>query len=113
MSVVFRSGGRGEAVSSHGREGTMKRHTIAGLMLVVLVVAVAAAALRDASDAWAGGLLLLTLLILGTAVIGVAYRREGRRAFWFGYALFGWGYLVLSQAPWFAEQVQPRLPTTQ
>jgi hypothetical protein len=90
----------------------MRRHTIAGLMLTVLVCAVAVAALRDASETWAGILLSLTLLALGTSLIGVLHRREGKRAFWQGFALFGWGYLVLSQAPWFAEQVGPKLPST-
>ena len=91
----------------------MRRHTIASLMAATLVIAVAVAALKNASDAWAGLLLLLTLALLGSAVVAIPYRRGGRRAFWFGFAVFGWGYLVLAQAPWFAEQVGPRLPTTQ
>lgn len=91
----------------------MRRFTIAGLMAVILVCGVAVAALRDASDTWAGLLLMLTLFLLGSAAFGIRYRRDGKQAFWFGFALFGWGYLVLSQAPWFADQVGPRLPTTQ
>lgn len=90
----------------------MRRVSIAALMLVVLVCAVAVAALRQASDAWAGGLLMLTLAVLGSAVFGAVYRREGRRAFWLGFAAFGWGYLALAMGPWFAEQVAPKLPTT-
>ncbi|MBX6316320.1 MAG: hypothetical protein IRY99_25925 [Isosphaeraceae bacterium] len=91
----------------------MRRSSIATLMGVVLVCGVAVAALRDASDVWAGILLLLTLGWLGTAILGAFYRREGRRAWWVGFALFGWGYLALAFGPWSAEQVGPRLPTTQ
>jgi hypothetical protein len=91
----------------------MRRFSIALLMAVVLVCGVAVAALRDASDAWAGALLLLTLFLLGSSLLGILHRRDGKRAFWQGFALFGWGYLVLAQAPWFAEQVTPKLPTTQ
>jgi hypothetical protein len=90
----------------------MKRYSIAALMIVILVVGVAFAALRDASDLWAGILLSLTLLLLASAALAIPYRKQGKRAFWFGFAIFGWGYLVLSQAPWFSEQVQPRLPMT-
>ncbi|MDB5352859.1 MAG: hypothetical protein JWN86_4106 [Planctomycetota bacterium] len=91
----------------------MRRFSIAGLMVVVLVSGVAVAALKNASDAWAGVLLLLTLLLLGISLLGILHRRGGARAFWQGFAIFGWGYLVLSQAPWIADQVGPRLPTTQ
>lgn len=90
----------------------MRRHTIASLMAVTVIIAVAVAALKNASDVWAGGLLLITLFLLASAVLGVRYRREARQAFWFGFALFGWGYLVLAEAPWFAEHVRPGLPTT-
>lgn len=91
----------------------MRRFSIATLMAVVLVCGVAVAALRDASDTWAGILLGLTLSMLGTALIGVLHRRGTRRAFWQGFALFGWGYLALTTGPWASEQVGPRLPTTQ
>jgi hypothetical protein len=90
----------------------MRRFSIAWLMAVVMVCGVAVAALRDASDAWAGALLLLTLFLLGSSLLDVLRRRDAKRAFWQGFALFGWGYLILAQAPWFDEKVQPRLPTT-
>jgi hypothetical protein len=90
----------------------MRRFSIAGLMAVVLVCGVAVAALRNASEIWAGILLLLTLGLLAAALLGVAYRREAGRAGWIGFALFGWGYLTLAFGPWFAEQVRPQLPTT-
>jgi hypothetical protein len=91
----------------------MRRVSIATLMIVVLVCGVAAAALRDASDTWAGILLLLTLGLLGFSILGIRQRREAKRAFWEGFALFGWGYLTLTMGPWFAEHLGPRLPMTQ
>jgi hypothetical protein len=91
----------------------MRRVSIAGLMAVVLVCGVAAAALREASETWAGILLLVTVGLLAFALLAVRQRREASRAFWEGFALFGWGYLVLTLGPWFAEQVGPKLPTAQ
>lgn len=91
----------------------MKRFSIGTLMMVVLVCGVAIAALHRASDTWAGVLLSLTMFLLGVAVIGAVYRQNATRAWWFGFALFGWGYLTLSSAPWFADQIRPRLPTTE
>lgn len=90
----------------------MKRFSIGTLMAVVLVCGVAVAALRDASDSWAGVMLALTLFMLGIALLGILTLRGDRRAFWQGFALFGWGYLVLTMGPWFAGEIQPRLPTT-
>ena len=90
----------------------MRRFSIAALMVVVLVSAVAVAALLNASDLWAGSVLLLTLGMLGFALLGIRQRREAKRAFWEGFAIFGWGYLVLALSPWFVDQVQPNLPTT-
>jgi hypothetical protein len=91
----------------------MRRLSIAALMTVVLVCGLAAAALRDASQTWAGLLTLVTLGLLGFALLGILHRRGSARAFWQGFALFGWGYGVLAFGPWFVDQVQPKLPTTQ
>ncbi len=73
------------------------RFSIAGLMGVVLVAAVGFAALRNASEAWAGWLLLLTCGVLTLAVVGSLCRGPAERAGWLGFALFGWGYLALAQ----------------
>src|SRR5438270_8186539 len=88
------------------------RFSIAGLMFVVLLIAVGVAALRSASQLWAGMIFTLTLALLGVAVIGVIYRRGARRAFWLGATLFGGGYLIVSFGPWFATEVRPYLVTS-
>lgn len=43
----------------------MSRFSIAALMLAVLICALAVPALKQASDVWAGAVLMLTILLLG------------------------------------------------
>lgn len=74
--------------------------SIAGLMTSVLCIAVGIAALKNASASWAGAMLLSTLGNLTVAVPGIVYRDEGRRAWWLGFAVFGWGFAALTLAPW-------------
>jgi hypothetical protein len=86
----------------------LPRYTIRSLLGVVLFVAIAAAALRASTDAWDGCLLGLTSLILPTAILLAVHRSDRRRAFWLGFALFGWTYLIASLIP----PIGSRLPTT-
>ncbi len=88
------------------------RFSIAALMGIVVVCAVGIAALRYASELWENILFTLTLGLLAFALLGAIYRRGPRRAFWVGFALIGWGYLLLGFGPWCAEQVRPHLITT-
>jgi hypothetical protein len=90
----------------------LPRFPIAGLMGLVVVAAVGVAALRFASELWAGVLLMLTLGVLGAAVLAFHERTEASRSWWRGVALFGWGYVVLAMGPWAAESIAPHLPTT-
>jgi len=86
------------------------RFSIAGLMGIVLAAAIGLAALRNASETWAGVMLLLTSGVLALAVVGVVCRAEAERAWWLGFALFGWGYLAL--AFWSLNNDRaPKLPT--
>src|SRR5262245_46171736 len=84
------------------------RISLAGLMALVLFVAVGIAALRNSSEMWAGVMLLATLGMLASSILGIVYRTDGRRAWWLGFALFGWGYFALAYLP----GVRPKLPTT-
>jgi hypothetical protein len=88
------------------------RFSIAGLMVVVLVCAVGVAALRYASEAWAGAMFTLALGVLAAAGLGAVYRRGRKRAFWLGAAVFGWGYLAACFGPWSATEVRPHLITS-
>jgi hypothetical protein len=84
------------------------RFSIARLLGVVLFISVALAALRASTDAWDGGLLGLALLLLLTAILLALHRTHPKRAYWLGFALFGWSYLIASMIP----PIGSRLPTT-
>ena len=86
----------------------LPRFTIRSLLGVVLFVAIAVASLRAADEVWDVCLLGLTLLCLLTAILLAVHRTDRRRAFWLGFALFGWSYLLASLIP----PVASRLPTT-
>jgi hypothetical protein len=77
----------------------------------VLALAVGLTALRSRSGAWSVAVFSLTLVLHFTAVLGVIYRRHGDRAGWLGFALFGWGYLMLAFAPGFCTEIRPQLGT--
>jgi len=68
------------------------RVSISGIMWVVVAIAVGVAALRVASPFSFGAIQLLTQLTLGLAILLAIYRRGAARAWWLGFALFGWGY---------------------
>jgi hypothetical protein len=87
------------------------RISVAGLMLLILALGVGFVALRLASAAWAGVILFLTLGTLLTAVVGAIYRRQARRAFWLGFALFGWAYMIVTARIWI-ENDGPELIST-
>jgi hypothetical protein len=83
------------------------RFSIASLLAVVLVLAVGFAAMREATEVWSSSIFTLTLGALLCSVLLAIHRAAARRAFWVGFALFGWGYLVLSLVP----SVESRLLT--
>ena len=85
------------------------RFSIAGLMAAVAVAALAVAALRASTPAWAGAMLMLVWSVLGLAIVSIVYRPRGERAWWLGFALFGCGYLVLA---FWSEINFDSLPTT-
>jgi len=91
----------------------MRRFSIRGLMVFVVVSAVGLAALKNANSTWAGLVLSVTLIVIGIATLGAANLRGRARSWWGGFAVFGGGYLVLAFAPGFVDQVQPKLVTSQ
>jgi len=84
------------------------RFTIAKLLGVILVLGVGFAALRESSDLWESGVFSLTLAALLVSILLAVHRSESKRAFWIGFAVFGWIYLGLSLVP----SVESRLLTT-
>ncbi len=84
------------------------RFSISSLLLVILFVAVSFAALKESSDLWESGVFTLTLAALLISILLAVHRSGSRRAFWIGFALFGWTYLGLSTVP----SIESRLITT-
>jgi hypothetical protein len=68
----------------------------AGLLAIMLLVSVGLAGVRSASPTWGQVMDLGTCGILSLSVVGVFCGTNETRAWWFGFALFGKGYLVLA-----------------
>ncbi|MGO9467391.1 MAG: hypothetical protein ACLQIB_52230 [Isosphaeraceae bacterium] len=79
---------------------------------VVALCAAGLMCLMFASSPWVSALFSAVLGLLTLALLGVTYRRGERRAFWAGFALFGWTYLTLSSGPWFIVNLRPDLVTS-
>jgi hypothetical protein len=84
------------------------RFHIGTLIILVLVLGVSFAALRESNEVWDSGVFTLVLVILLTTVLLAIHRTEERRAFWLGFALFGAAYLGLTLVP----PIETRLITT-
>lgn len=81
-------------------------------MLVVASVGLGVAGLSRPSRLWGAVLFSSATAILLGAVLAAVLGKGRRRAFWAGFAVFGWGYLALQYGPWFETQVGPyTLPT--
>src|SRR5437868_3400563 len=89
-------------IRKRARGGPMSRFrpSIAGLLGLIAAFGFGLAALRRDNAYWYLGTVLLTLGALLSAILGVVFRRERRRGFWAGFALFGWTfYLGVTPAP--------------
>jgi hypothetical protein len=69
--------------------------SIAGLAGIVIVLGTGMAALKSASVLWTNAASTVVLALFLSAVVGAIYLRGADRAYWVGFAVFGWGYLVL------------------
>jgi hypothetical protein len=84
------------------------RFNIASLLLVVLMLSVGFAALRESSDLRDSALFTLTLGVLLVSILLAIHRSESRRAYWMGFSLCGSGYMALS----LVTSIESRLMTT-
>ena len=90
----------------------MRRSAIVGIFLAGAVTAFGMLALRSANEVWLGIVLLATVGALALSVVGSVQAAGWSRAWWFGYATFGWIYFAFAFAPGLSDRVQPRLATT-
>lgn len=88
------------------------RFSLTGLFGLVTFAAVNFAAVRYSIELWAASVLLLIIAVLLVGVLGMVYRRSGRRAFWSGLTLFGAAYMLLALAPALDSTVGEHLITT-
>lgn len=75
------------------------RSHIGTLVILVLLMGVGFAALRESNEPWDTSIFSITLGVLLISILPAVHRSEKRRAFWLGFALFGSAYLGLSLVP--------------
>lgn len=86
------------------------RFSIRAILIATGYTALAVAALVNPTKAWLGVMYGITIAMLFFSLLGIIYRTERTRAYWTGFALFGFGYMGLIFGP-FAE-ISAKLPTT-
>ena len=84
------------------------RFHIGAIAILILVLGVGFAALRESNETWDSSIFSLTVVVLSIAVLLAVHRIEKRRAFWLGFAVFGSAYLAISLVP----SIESRLITT-
>jgi hypothetical protein len=80
------------------------RISLAGSLGIVAVVAMGLAGMRSASSLWTTAAATMTLVLLLAAVLAARLLDGIDRAFWAGFALFGWSYLILVNWDWVGAQ---------
>ena len=70
------------------------RFSILTLLGLVAIAGASCAALLNSSYALGRVFVTACFLVLLTSFLGIIYRSDQRRAFWVGFAIFGWGYFM-------------------
>ena len=86
---------------------------IRAALALVAVAGVGWAALVKPSFLWAGVWFTATMTALGLSLVAAAVRRGRARPFWLGFAVFGWGHMVLALGPWFEDATGELIITRQ
>src|SRR5262249_46537358 len=73
--------------------------SLAGLMAVVLFIALGFAALLNATALWASVLFMFTVALMSAAILGAIACRGKTRMTWVGVGIFGWVYLGIAFGP--------------
>src|SRR5688572_8646499 len=92
---MTRRGATGGLPPEKRRMPSLFQFSIRGLLYAVTFLAVAIAALLNANGLWQGLAWGAALYALSSAILLTVYRQAEPRAFWLGFAVFGWSYLAL------------------
>ena len=76
------------------------RISLAASMAIIALIALGLAGMVSATRVWTAVAGTLTLALLLTALLAAGMLSGGDRAFWTGFALFGWVYLLLVNWDW-------------
>ena len=82
------------------------------MLALVAILALFVAAFTYATPIWANVAFTVAVLTLFCAIVFAVYRTDTRRPYWVGFCVFGWGYATLVFAPWFDQNLGPRLLTS-
>lgn len=83
------------------------RFSLKQLLIWMALFGVACVALRSANTTWVSSLLGLTLLILGASLLFALYRDGQSRAYWIGFAMLGWLYVIVLLYGWSLDLNSP------
>jgi hypothetical protein len=70
--------------------------SIGGLSGAVVLIGTGLAAMKLATTAWTNLASTVVFALLLTAVVGALLGRGPERAYWIGFAIFGWAYLLFA-----------------
>jgi hypothetical protein len=90
----------------------MRRFSIRKLMAGIVIAALAMAALKNASAFWSSVLLMVTLAVIGSAMLGAVAMQGREQHWWRGFVLFSGCYLALALGLFPGETLHPPLGTT-
>jgi hypothetical protein len=90
------------------------RFSVAGLMAVILLLAVGMAALRDPTELWASAIFTAAVTLFAASIMGAMTCRGVARFSWTGMAVFGWVYVICSFGSLMVNSVgmPPLLPSS-
>jgi hypothetical protein len=83
------------------------------MLATICICGVAFAALRSPNEWAASAILTVTFAVLLFSLLGSLFLQQGRRAFWTGFALFGWVYGLVNLGVGFGALTSQQLLTTQ
>jgi hypothetical protein len=88
------------------------RFSLSTLIAGIVLVSVYFAALRQSSTLWSQTAVTLTVVLLTLGLLWLWCRPGADHAFWTGFELAGWGYLLLAFSSWSQAQLGAHLLTT-